>query len=76
MRLHPEIPLVALLGLVQLGIARLVGILGRGRRIDDRFSVLCISSPPDSQRPTKYAPGDRHFPRRSSALQPAAAVLF
>jgi len=36
MRLHPEIPLVALLGLMHLGIARLIGILGRGRRIDDR----------------------------------------
>ena len=34
MRLHPEIPLVALLGLMHFGIARLVGILGRGRRID------------------------------------------
>src|SRR5262249_61278973 len=35
MRLHPEIPLVALFGLVHLRIARLVGILGRRRRIDD-----------------------------------------
>src|SRR6516165_946865 len=34
--LDPEIPLVALLRLVHLGIARLVGVLGRGRRIDDR----------------------------------------
>jgi hypothetical protein len=33
--LDPEIPLVALLRLVHLGIARLVGVLGRGRRIDD-----------------------------------------
>src|SRR5437763_7870632 len=31
-----RIPLVALLRLVHLGIACLVGILGRGRRIDDR----------------------------------------
>src|SRR5246500_5379993 len=29
MRLHPEIPLIALPGLMHLGIARLVGILGR-----------------------------------------------
>ena len=36
MRFHPEIPLVALLGLMHLGIARLVGVLGRGRRADDR----------------------------------------
>jgi hypothetical protein len=31
MRLHPEVPLVALLGLVHLGIARVLLILGRGR---------------------------------------------
>src|SRR6516165_2632431 len=36
MPLHPEIPLVSFLGLMHLGIARLVGILGRGRRVDDR----------------------------------------
>jgi hypothetical protein len=36
MRLHPEVPLVPLLGLMHLGIAGLVGILSRGRRIDDR----------------------------------------
>jgi hypothetical protein len=36
MRLHAEIPLVALLGLMHLGIPRLVGILGGRRRIDDR----------------------------------------
>jgi hypothetical protein len=36
MRLHAEIPLVALLRLMHLGIARLVGILGRRGRIDDR----------------------------------------
>ena len=40
-RLHPEVPLVALLGLVHIGVARLVLVLGRtGRgddgRIDDR----------------------------------------
>src|SRR6202030_3495060 len=33
MRFHPEIPLVSLLRLMHLGIARLVGILGRRRRI-------------------------------------------
>jgi hypothetical protein len=33
---HPEVPLVSFLCLVHLGIAGLVGILGRGRRIDDR----------------------------------------
>src|SRR5262249_55169201 len=32
---HPEVPLVSFLGLVHLGIAGLVGILGRERRIDD-----------------------------------------
>src|SRR5215471_10365678 len=36
MSLHPKIPLLALLGLMHLGIARLPGILGRRRRIDDR----------------------------------------
>jgi hypothetical protein len=35
MRLHAEIPLVALLRLMHFGIARLVDILGRRRRIDD-----------------------------------------
>jgi hypothetical protein len=46
MRLHATIPLVALSCLMHLGIARLVGILGRGRRIDDRvatFSPLTAS---------------------------------
>ena len=33
--LHTEVPLVALLGLVHLGIARLVPVLGRGGRGDD-----------------------------------------
>lgn len=32
---HPEMPLIALLGLVQLGIALAVGILGRAPRRDD-----------------------------------------
>jgi hypothetical protein len=36
MCLHAEIPLVALLRLMHLGIARLGRILGRGRCIDDR----------------------------------------
>ncbi len=36
MGLHAEVPLIALLGLVHVGIARLVGVLGRGRRVDDR----------------------------------------
>src|SRR5215469_6521743 len=35
MSLHPKVPLVALLGLMHLGIARLVGILGRRWRIDN-----------------------------------------
>src|SRR6516164_44948 len=35
MRLHAEIPLLALLGLMHLGIARLLSVLGGGRRIDD-----------------------------------------
>jgi hypothetical protein len=34
-RLHPKIPRVAFFGLMHLGIARLLGVLGRGRRIDD-----------------------------------------
>jgi hypothetical protein len=41
MRLHPEIPLIAPLGLVHLAFARLLFVFGRGqrrnnRRIDDR----------------------------------------
>ena len=35
MRLHPEIPLLALAGLVHLGVALLCGILGRTRSADD-----------------------------------------
>ena len=34
--LHAEVPLVAFPGLVHLRVARLVLILGRGRRVDDR----------------------------------------
>jgi hypothetical protein len=34
--LHPEVPLIALLRLMHLGIAFLLGVLGRGRRMDDR----------------------------------------
>src|SRR5690606_23470780 len=36
MRLHPEMPVLALLGLVHLRIARLLGVLGRGGRLDNR----------------------------------------
>jgi hypothetical protein len=36
MRLHPEVPLIALPCLMHLGIPRLVGVLGRRGRIDDR----------------------------------------
>jgi hypothetical protein len=35
MRLHTEISLITLLGLVHVGIARLVGVLGRRRRVDE-----------------------------------------
>ena len=35
MRLHPEVPLIALPGLVHLGVAGLLLVLGRGRRRDD-----------------------------------------
>ena len=33
---HAEVPLVALLGLMHLAITRLLGVLGRRRRVDDR----------------------------------------
>jgi hypothetical protein len=33
--LHVEVPLIALLGLMHVEIARLVGVLGRRRGIDD-----------------------------------------
>ena len=36
MPLHPEMPLIALLGLVHLRVARLLFVLGRGRRGDNR----------------------------------------
>ena len=35
MRLHPEMPLIALPGLVHLRVAALLLVLGRGRRGDD-----------------------------------------
>ena len=35
-RLHAEVPLITLLGLVHLRVTRLVLVLGRGRRTDDR----------------------------------------
>lgn len=35
-RFHPKVPLVPLLDLVHLGIARLARVLGRGWRGDDR----------------------------------------
>jgi hypothetical protein len=35
-RLHAEVPLVALLGLVHLRVALAFGVLGRARRSDDR----------------------------------------
>ena len=34
--LHAEVPLVAFLGLMHVGVARLAGILGGGRCVDDR----------------------------------------
>jgi len=36
MRLHPEVPLVAFLGLVHLRVAALALVFGRGRSGDDR----------------------------------------
>ena len=36
MSFHAEIPLIALLGLVHLGVAFLAGVLGRGGRGNDR----------------------------------------
>jgi hypothetical protein len=35
MRLHPEIPLIAFLGLVHLRVTRFALVLGRGRGGDD-----------------------------------------
>ena len=50
MRLHAEIPLVALLGLVHLGIARLLGVLGRRGRADDRRIDDRAGGHPQSRR--------------------------
>ena len=36
MRRHPEMPLIALLGLVHFRVAALLFVLGRGRRSDNR----------------------------------------
>jgi hypothetical protein len=36
MRLHPEIPLIAFLGLVHLRVTRFALVLGRGRGGNDR----------------------------------------
>src|SRR5215471_14780809 len=66
MSLHPKVPLVALLGLMPLGIARLVGILGRRWRIDNgridnraggHFSPLaarCRCTSSNSRRPRSW----------------------
>lgn len=35
-RLHPEVPLVALAGLMHFRVTCLGGVLGRARRVDDR----------------------------------------
>src|SRR5262249_48001805 len=56
MSLHPKIPLLALLGLMHLGIARLPGILGRRGRIDDRRIDSCRWPPSVPAPPGAVAP--------------------
>jgi len=62
MRLHPEIPLVALLGLMHLGIARLLGILGRRGRTDD-----CCIDDRAGGHPSVPWPPSAAVPRRTAA---------
>jgi hypothetical protein len=61
-RLHAEIPLVALLRLMHLGIARLVGVLGRRRRIGDRGIGRSCRWPPSPR-----GPPDAAAPHRTAA---------
>src|SRR5436189_270086 len=64
MRLHPEIPLIAFLRLMHLGIARLGGILGG--RLSHRRSCrwpLSVPSPPSAVAPRRTAAGPDRAPR-------------
>lgn len=57
-RLHPEVPLVALAGLMHFRVARLVGVLGRAERVvrsdragaaaDDLAGQLSCGADPDT----------------------------
>src|SRR6516162_8093295 len=68
MRLYAEVPLVALLGLMHLGITRLLGVLGRGRRtddggVDDRAGRhLQVRYPPGAVAPRRTAGGPDRAP--------------
>jgi hypothetical protein len=68
MRLHAEIPLVALLRLMHLGVARLVGVLGRRRGIDDR----CI----DDRAGGDLEPSGRQMLLYLVKQPPAQIMLF
>ncbi len=71
-RLDAEIPLVALLGLMHLGIARLLGVLGRGRRRDDpRFREDRIDNRAGGERRPGHHPlhrAQKHRPPRRPRL--------
>src|SRR3954447_12116555 len=68
MRLHPKMPLVALLGLVHLRVAGLAFVLGRGRGGDDGGINDCFPgastgrAPPASPRSRRTAPGSGRAP--------------
>src|SRR5579862_1238694 len=54
MHLHAEVPLLALARLMHLGIARLLGILRRRRRVDDVASTI-VPLPSNSPRSLRWA---------------------
>jgi hypothetical protein len=74
MRLHPEVPLIALLGLMHLRVARLPLVLGRGRGGDDGRINDCAL--PHQQ--AAFLQHRRHFGKQRLAqlvaLQPVAEV--
>src|SRR4051812_29712695 len=64
--LHPEVPLIALLRLMHLRIARLLFVLGRGRGGDDR----CIDNRPPGLRRGRLCRISRP---RSSSIAPTSS---
>src|ERR1700676_76319 len=74
MRLHPEVPLIALFGLVHLRVAGLALVLGRGRGGDDGGvddGTLAHQQAALLQHPADFV---KQHPGQLVALQPMAAL--